>query len=206
LTDSLILASASPRRAELLQQIGVAFDVLPADIDETPQDGESPAAYVGRLAQEKAAAVAATHPGRAVLAADTTVVVDNDILGKPAGEVDGLAMLSRLSGRWHEVHTGVALHCEGAMAQTVTRTRVEFRAIDEDERSAYWRTGEPQGKAGGYAIQGLGAMFVRRIEGSYSGVVGLPLAETAQFLIQAGVTTGLGRRAIHSAKRVHPQT
>lgn len=189
--DDLILASASPRRAELLEQIGVRFRVVPADIDETPLAEESPDSYVGRLAVEKAVAVSRIHPGQPVLAADTTVVSAGQIMGKPGDANQSDAMLRQLSGRWHEVLTGVAVHSDAAIAQTVIRTRVAFRTIDEHERSAYWRSGEPRGKAGGYAIQGLGAVFVQRIEGSYSNVVGLPLAETAQFLHQAGVVTGL---------------
>lgn len=192
---SLILASASPRRAELLHQIGVDFCVVPADIDETLGEDETAADYVRRLAVEKARAVASKHPDQVVLAADTTVVAEGHILGKPGNVAELQQMLRRLSGGWHEVLTGIALFRAGTLAQTVTCTRVHFRTINEHEADAYWQTGEPADKAGGYAIQGLGAMFVQRIEGSYSGVVGLPLAETAKFLEQAGITTGLSSQA-----------
>ncbi len=202
--DDLILASASPRRAQLLEQIGVRFRIVPANIDETPRPGEAADTYVGRLAVEKAAAVAKIYPDQPVLAADTTVVADEHILGKPQSAREGDAMLRKLSGRRHEVLTGVAVQHGQSVAQTVTRTRVVFRTIEEHERVAYWRSGEPQGKAGGYAIQGLGAMFVLRIEGSYSNVVGLPLAETAEFLHQAGVATGLGLATNHSAALMSP--
>ncbi|MFK7887103.1 MAG: nucleoside triphosphate pyrophosphatase [Gammaproteobacteria bacterium] len=199
MSRSLILASASPRRAQLLEQIGVVFRVMPADIDETPRPDEGAEAYVGRLAIEKAAAIAARNPGHVVLAADTTVVVDEHILGKPDSADECETMLRKLSGRAHEVYTGIAVHSGDSVAQTVTRSRVHFRSIDKDERVAYWHSGEPKDKAGGYAIQGLGAMFVQRIEGSYSGVVGLPLAETAQYLSRCDVATGL---SVHATDNV----
>ncbi|MBN7795333.1 Maf family protein [Parahaliea mediterranea] len=190
---ALILASASPRRRELLRQIGVSFDVRAADIDETPQPGESPADYVCRMAREKAAAVASGASGEcAVLAADTTVVIDGDVLGKPRDALDGLAMLARLSGRTHEVMTAICL-CRGEeSSERLVVTRVTFATLDRDLCEAYLATGEPWDKAGAYGIQGLGAVLVDAIEGSYSNVVGLPLAETWRLLSEHRIPTGLG--------------
>lgn len=192
----VILASGSPRRAELLRQIGITFEVrLPAvAVDETPLADESAAAYVRRLAREKAAAVAASAPDRVVLAADTTVVLDGRILGKPVDAADAVAMLLALQGREHEVLTGVAVDCAGAIRCTVVRTAVRFRAVDREEAQAYWRTGEGADKAGAYGIQGIGAIFAEALEGSYSNVVGLPLAETERLLREAGVDTWSMRR------------
>ncbi len=182
----LILASQSPRRAELLHQIGVDFRVEPAHIDETPHPGESPADYVVRMALEKARAVHSRHPGERVLGADTSVILDNRILGKPADREEGIAMLLALGGREHQVLTAVAL--AGAhQGQALSASRVRFRPIGHAEAARYWATGEPADKAGGYAIQGLGAVFVEHIEGSYSGIMGLPLFETAQLLADAGL-------------------
>ena len=187
---AIVLASASLRRSQLLQQIGVRHRVVGADIDETPASGEEPAAYVQRLAAGKAAAVVARlagGPGTPVLAADTTVALEGRIFGKPADEADCLDMLGALAGRTHVVHTAVALWYDGRLRQALDTTYVTFRDIDEAERRRYWQSGEPAGKAGGYAIQGLGAVFVTRLEGSFSGVMGLPLAVTAALLDAAGV-------------------
>lgn len=189
---TLVLASASPRRRELLEQIGVAFTVSVADIDETPRTGEAPADYVARMAREKAAAVAgAVSPGSAVLAADTTVVIDDDVLGKPRDHLDGLAMLARLSGRTHEVLTAVCLCDDGGQEEVLVTTRVTFATLDRALCEAYLATGEPRDKAGAYGIQGLGAVLVESIEGSYSNVVGLPLAQTWRLLRERGIATGL---------------
>ena len=188
--DAIVLASASLRRSQLLQQIGVRHRVVGADIDETPGSGEEPAAYVQRLAASKIAAVVARLarvPGPPVLAADTTVALDGRIFGKPADEAECLDMLGALAGRTHAVHTAVALWHDGRLRQALGTSYVTFRDIDLAERRRYWRSGEPAGKAGGYAIQGLGAVFVTRLEGSFSGVMGLPLAETAALLDAAGV-------------------
>ena len=188
--DAIVLASASLRRSQLLQQIGVRHRVVGADIDETPAPGEEPAAYVQRLAAGKAAAVVARlagGPGPPVLAADTTVALDGRIFGKPADEADCLEMLGALAGRTHAVHTAVALWHGGFKRQALDTSYVTFRDIDLAERRRYWQSGEPAGKAGAYAIQGLGAVFVTRLEGSFSGVMGLPLAETAALLDAAGV-------------------
>lgn len=187
---TLILASASPRRQELLQQIGVSFVVQPADIDETPLPGETPLDYVARLARSKAAHVAGEQSG-VVLAADTTVVGQQQILGKPESREHGEHMLRKLSGSWHEVSTGIALVVSGSepvLMHDVVTTRVRFRDLSDDEIHAYLDTGEGVDKAGGYGIQGKGAVLVERIEGSYSNVVGLPLAETAMMLRKSGIS------------------
>ncbi|HEX5650067.1 MAG TPA: Maf family protein [Steroidobacteraceae bacterium] len=181
----IYLASASPRRSALLQQIDVPHEVRPVDIDETPHPGESPARYALRLAQEKARALRATlHAGdrKPVLAADTTVALGDEILGKPADRDDATRILSRLSGRDHEVHTAVALLHEGGAGARVSTSTVSFRELSEAEIDWYWRTGEPADKAGAYAVQGHGAIFVRHLSGSYSGVMGLPLYETWELL------------------------
>ncbi|MFK8017340.1 MAG: nucleoside triphosphate pyrophosphatase [Gammaproteobacteria bacterium] len=183
----LVLASASPRRADLLRQIGVAFDVVPAAIDERQRDRESPQPYVERMAREKAAKVAACHGDAVVLAADTSVVVDDEVLGKPEDAQAAARMLGALSGREHDVITAVAISAGSVLREVVTCTRVAMREIAQHEMHRYWQSGEPSDKAGGYAIQGLGAVFVRAIHGSYSGVVGLPLCETAELLQQSGI-------------------
>jgi septum formation protein len=183
----LRLASASPRRRQLLDLIGVPHLVTPADIDETPRDSERGDDYVVRLAREKAQAVWSQHDDLPVLAADTTVVVDREILGKPESEADAMAMLTKLSGREHLVHTGIALRTTRAMNVGISTTRVTFGPLTEAQVRAYWASGEPQGKAGAYAIQGLGAVFVSNISGSYTGVMGLPLYATAAMLRAQGV-------------------
>ena len=191
-SDSFIyLASGSPRRRELLQQIGVAFRVIGAELDETAHQGESPLAYVSRLAQAKAevgwerSRDLGTAP---VLAADTAVVLDAKILGKPKGLNDAMAMLLELSGRAHRVLTAVALRTAVGTEVKVSHSTVTFRSIDPSEARAYWETGEPSDKAGAYAIQGYAAIFISDLKGSYSGVMGLPLFETAALLKVAGVT------------------
>ena len=184
----LYLASGSPRRRELLTQIGVPFTVVSAPIDETPLPGEAPAAYVERLAQAKAVAgFAYTDGAGVVLGADTTVVLDGQILGKPENREEALAMLGDLSKREHQVLTAVALTDGQRSISRCVSTTVRFRTISFEEALSYWDSGEPVDKAGGYAIQGLGAVFVSGIEGSYSAVVGLPLSETAELLEQFGV-------------------
>ena len=193
----IVLASRSPRRSQLLRQIGVPHEVLPVDFDEARLEGESPRAYVQRLAGDKALharEVAGDPAARPLLAADTVVVLDEEIFGKPASEKDCERMLGALSGRTHEVMTAVALQCAGSVRLELSVSRVTFRPIGLGERRAYWRTGEPVDKAGGYAIQGLGAVFVERIEGSYSGVMGLPLFETTRLLDTAGVAVWQERR------------
>jgi len=183
----LILASQSPRRAELLQQIGISFTATPAEIDETPVGGESPEDFVRRMAVSKAQMIHAQHPQDIVLGSDTAVVLHGRILGKPDNREHAIEMLLSLSGREHRVLTGVAVvHAETEYA--VSDNRVLFRDITLEEAERYWESGEPSDKAGGYAIQGHGAVFIERIEGSYSGIMGLPLFETAQLLARAGVT------------------
>lgn len=191
--SDFILASRSPRRRELLAGLGLAFDCAPADIDETRRTDESAEAFVERLARGKAAAVAASTR-MLVLGADTEVVIDGETLGKPAGESDALAMLERLSGRTHEVLTGIAVTAGDRTESRVVRTHVTLRDTTPAERSAYWATGEPADKAGAYAIQGIGAIFVAHIDGSYTNVVGLPLFETVELLGRFGVDV-LGARA-----------
>ncbi|WP_374963392.1 Maf family protein [Spongiibacter tropicus] len=183
---NLILASASPRRAELLDQLGVSYRVCPADIDETPRSGEPPGRYVARMAREKAAA-STLSDGAIVLAADTAIALDGDILGKPEDRDDARAMLWRLSGRRHEVITSVALRGAGQLLAEQVVTAVWFGELSERRISAYLDTGEADDKAGSYGIQGRGAQFVARIDGSYSGVVGLPLYETAGLLRTLGM-------------------
>jgi septum formation protein len=167
-----------------MQQVGLEFSLLTAHVDETPLPGELPAAYVERLARAKAeAGLNGVPPGWGlVIAADTTVSVDGEVLGKPGSEAEALAMWRRLSGRSHEVLTGLAVADHERTAVAVVVTTVHFRTIADDEMLAYWACGEPADKAGGYAIQGRGALFVSRIEGSYSNVVGLPLAELGTLL------------------------
>jgi septum formation protein len=183
----LVLASASPRRTQLLQQIGVSHRIVPAEIDETRAAGETIDECVQRLARSKALQVQAQFPSLPVLGADTVVVVDEVLLGKPRDRADGLEMLRRLSGRSHQVLSAVALASPTRLQQALSRSVVRFRALTEQECSDYWDSGEPQGKAGAYAIQGRGAVFIEYLSGSYSGVMGLPLYETAQLLRFAGI-------------------
>lgn len=188
---TLYLASGSPRRRELLTQIGVPFITLSASIDETPLPAEAASGYVERLALEKARAGLASlerTDAAVVLGADTAVVVDGRILGKPVDRADALAMLDALSGREHEVLTAVALVSVAREDAHVVTSRVRMRALAPGEAQAYWQTGEPQDKAGSYAIQGLAGVFVTQLEGSYSAVVGLPLCETAQMLDAFGIS------------------
>ena len=188
--NSLYLASGSPRRRELLTQIGVPFTVVSVAIDETPLTNESAVSYVERLARGKATAglaVLENTSDACVLGADTAVIVDGKILGKPVDQADALAMLMALAGREHEMLTAIAL-TDGQRCETVcVSSRVRFREISVEEAITYWHSGEPQDKAGGYAIQGLGSVFVAGLNGSYSAVVGLPVCETAQLLGQFGI-------------------
>ncbi|MCG7901896.1 septum formation protein Maf [Candidatus Thiodiazotropha endoloripes] len=192
---SLYLASRSPRRRELLQQIGVRFELLDIEVDEGQLPEEQPANYVRRVAEDKAVAGfrqlsdAAQLP---VLAADTSVVVNGHILGKPEDRDHALWMLGQLSDTTHEVFSAVTL-CRSAPQTRVSVSRVTFRRLSETEMLDYWHTGEPLDKAGSYAIQGLGAQFIARLEGSYSGVMGLPLFETAQLLQLGGIDFGAGK-------------
>lgn len=178
----LLLASASPRRRDLLSAAGVAFTVAPADIDESRLPGEDPRAYVRRVATAKARAVAVRAPGARVIAADTTVALDGHVLGKPADAADATAMLTALSGRTHHVHTAVVVIDAGRVRRRVVTTQVRFRALRPDEIAAYIATGEPFDKAGGYGIQGAGGALVDHVRGSYTNVVGLPLAQALALL------------------------
>lgn len=188
----IYLASRSPRRKELLLQIGVDVEILPSDIDESVIPGEAPEHYVLRLAREKALACTQTIaknglPVMPVLAADTTVCADGEILGKPDDDIHAAAMLTKMSGRWHSVHTGVAMAMGDRVEMLLSSTQVEMKPLTEAEIAAYIASGEPRDKAGAYGIQGLAGAFISRIEGSYSGVMGLPIFETAQLLNTFGV-------------------
>lgn len=186
----IILASASPRRAELLDQIGVRYRVDVADIDEQIE-GELPEVAVQRLAQEKAQCVferqseSNTLP---VLGADTIVVQGEEILQKPTSRKEGLAMMAQLSGATHQVMSAVCVISSTGVSQALNCSQITFRATSEEERAAYWHCGESADKAGGYAVQGMAAIFIEQLQGSYSGVMGLPLFETAQLLRRAGVS------------------
>lgn len=184
----LVLASASPRRAALLQQIGVAFECRPQAIDESPREAEAAVEYALRMAVEKAqSALGDAAPTTAVLASDTVVVVGDEILGKPGNRQQALSTLAKLSDKRHRVLTAVVVASKNRLAHRLSASEVEFRAITAIEAEQYWRSGEPQDKAGAYAIQGLAAVFVRSLQGSFSGVMGLPLYETAELLREFAV-------------------
>lgn len=183
---SIVLASASPRRAELLKQIGLSFLVHPTDIDETPVNDERADHYVERLAREKARAGSVFAPDSLVIGSDTSVVLNGRILGKPVTADDAACMLGELSGQTHQVMTAVAVACNGACESRMVVTDVRFRELPAEEINAYVATGEPMDKAGSYGIQGRGGIFVEELRGSYSAVVGLPLQETAELLAGAG--------------------
>lgn len=183
---ALILASASPRRAQLLKQMGAHFRICPAAIDETPHPDEPAADYVVRMARQKALAIAATHPGALVIGSDTSVILDAVILGKPVDDADARATLGALSGRRHQVLTGVAVAGADECRSCLVTTDVSFHRLTERQIAAYVATGEPEDKAGSYGIQGFGGIFVEQLHGSYSAVVGLPLQETSALLAAAG--------------------
>lgn len=190
----LCLASVSPRRRELLSQIGVSHLVMGANIDEAVLPGETPGGYVSRLARQKALAIRLGGQKLPVLAADTTVAVAGKIFGKPRDRADAVDMLAELSGRAHEVLTAIALADSRGVAERLSSSTVRFRELSRQECLQYWETGEPRDKAGGYAIQGFGAVFVESLRGSYSGVMGLPLFETGELLRAAGIAYwGAGR-------------
>ncbi|HKJ77697.1 MAG TPA: Maf family protein [Gammaproteobacteria bacterium] len=190
MSPQVYLASASPRRRELLEQIGVAYEVLETDVVEERHEDEAPEVFVLRMALAKARSgwLRVEDGHRPVLGADTAIVLDHEVLGKPRDEADGLAMLERLSGRSHHVYTGVGLALQDGEEMTrLSVSTVTFRETTAAERKAYWATGEPADKAGAYAVQGRGALFVERLEGSYSGVMGLPLYETGELLAAFGI-------------------
>lgn len=188
----LYLASSSPRRQALLKQLGLTFSVVSADIDETPYSDEAPANYVERLALAKAKAgftqlTTVQQATACVLAADTTVSIDNCILGKPESQQQAVTMLQSLSNKTHQVFTAIVLYYQNTFIKRVITTEVTMRAITLEEAIAYWQTGEPKDKAGGYAIQGLAAIFIEKVVGDYYAVVGLPLCATTQLLNQVGI-------------------
>lgn len=189
MTPRLILASSSPRRRELLMQIGLQFDVIPAHIDETRHPAEDPAAYVQRLALEKARTVHALHPNSFVLGADTTVEIDGHALEKPIDRADAERMLRALANRVHHVHTGIALLSPQRQRTLLETTSVTFSAIDDTELAHYLDSGEPYDKAGAYGIQGYAARWIPRIDGDYFNVMGLPLAATVRLLHELGFTS-----------------
>ena len=190
----VVLASQSPRRRDLLDLVGIRHEVRPADIDEAVRPGEPPGAYTERLAREKARVIAAQEPDAVVVAADTTVVIDDEILGKPAHAAEARAMVRRLAGRTHEVFTGIAVRrgAEAREAAGVERVLVTVRALTETEIAAYVATGEPMDKAGAYGIQGFGATIVERIDGDYFAVMGLSLVRTVALLREGGPTYPFG--------------
>lgn len=190
----LILASTSPRRRELLAQISINYRVQTVEVDETPYSDETPQQLVQRLAQRKAEAVWQVRQATAheltdlpVLGADTVGLLEGKLLVKPVDFADAFTMLKNMSGRWHDIFTAVALTTRRGTTVALSHSRVKFRSVTDEDILAYWQTGEPQDKAGAYGIQGLGAVLVERLEGSYSGVMGLPLFETAQLLTAAGI-------------------
>jgi len=184
----IILASSSPRRRELLTQIGVTYKALAVDVSEAPHPGETPEHYVQRVAAEKSQmGMDLSNDGLPVLGADTEVVLDGEVLGKPRNFGQAARMLSRLSGREHRVLSAVSLRHGSHHWQALQTSLVTFRSIGADEMAAYWASGEPADKAGAYGIQGIGAVFVRHLAGSFSGVMGLPLFETAELLRNVGI-------------------
>ncbi len=187
----IYLASASPRRQELLTQIGVRFELLKVNVPEVPAVGEKPEDFVQRVALEKARAgkqLLAADDARPVLGADTAVVIDGNILGKPANKDDALAMLTRLSGRKHQVMSAVAVVADNEVVR-INVSQVTFDNLSREQIRAYWNSGECQDKAGAYAVQGQAAMFIQDLQGSYSGVMGLPLYETATLLNEFGINS-----------------
>ena len=183
----IILASQSPRRAQLLEALGLSFETVPADIDETYLPGEDPVAHAERLAREKTDAIHRSHPDAVVIGSDTVVIVDGEVLGKPADAADAVLMLMRLQGREHEVATGVAVAANGVLRSAVERVAVRMRRFDEADAAAYAATGEPLDKAGAYGIQGRGATLVEGITGDYYAVMGLPICTLIRLLQEAGL-------------------
>lgn len=188
----VVLASQSPRRRELLALIGIAHEVMPADIDESILDGETPVPHCERLARTKAATLAAQHPDAVVIGADTIVVVDGAILGKPRDATEAFDMLRRLSGRTHTVFTAVAVSLEGETHSDVVEVAVTFRALSDETITAYVATGEPMDKAGAYGIQGYGATIVERVDGDYFAVMGLPVGRMVELMQELRLTYRFG--------------
>ena len=192
-TPRIVLASQSPRRRELLANVGIPHEVRPADIDETLWPGETPEAHSMRLAREKSATIAAREPGAAVIGSDTIVVVDGEILGKPRDVAEAKAMIARLAGRSHTVFTAVAVARADRVHESVVRVTVTFRDLAPWEIDAYVATGEPMDKAGGYGIQGFGSTIVERIDGDYFAVMGLPVVTVVRLLGEVGIRYEFGR-------------
>ena len=192
MTVRIILASQSPRRRELLALIGIAHEVMPADLDESAWPDEIPSAHAERLARAKAEAIAAREPGAVVIGADTIVVLDGDLLGKPDDEVEAAATLRRLSGRTHTVHTAVAVARNGQVVSGVESAEVTFRPLTDTQIETYIATGEPMDKAGAYGIQGYGAVIVERVHGDYFAVMGLALGRLVGLLEQVGISYRFG--------------
>lgn len=203
--DFVYLASQSSRRAELLRQLGLRFEIVNAPVDESLRPREAPETYVQRVARDKAEAAAQRLQGKLrapIVAADTSVVLAGGILAKPRDRADGIAMLTKLAGRTHQVLSAVAVRTSAGIREALSISQVRFRAITPREAAAYWQTGEPLDKAGGYAIQGHAAIFVEHLEGSYSGVMGLPLFETAALLREAGVSVLPEEEAVQQIREV----
>ena len=190
---SVLLASSSPRRVSLLKQIGLIFETMSPDVDESLAVGEAPTAYVERLSKSKAAAGLMSRPTYVVIAADTVVTLGEEVLGKPRDQADGVRMLMRLSATTHRVLTGVTVASAADSRTQVVASDVSFRAVSEEEACAYWRTKGPADKAGGYGLQGIGSVFVEKIHGSPSAVIGLPMLETELMLKYFGIDTWSGR-------------
>ena len=178
----IVLASSSPRRKELLQQLGLDFEIYSPDIDESVHENELVHHYVERLAREKAQTVLKLFPEAIVIAADTSLGLDGQIIGKPESKNHAFEIWKQLSGRWHDVFSGLCVATQQQMLSQVVQTQVEFQHLTTQDMEDYWTTGEPVGKAGGYAIQGIASQYIPQIQGSYSNVVGLPLYEFAQLL------------------------
>lgn len=193
MVPQLVLASQSPRRAELLGRLGLEFEIRPADIDETYIDHEMPADHAERLAREKALAIARAAPDALVIGSDTIVLLDSDVLGKPRDGEEAVRMLMRLSGRDHEVYTAVAVAHGERMESALERVRVRFRRLDRAECEAYVETGEPMDKAGAYGIQGYGSSLVESIDGDYFAVMGLPVVRTLELIRRHGWRYRFGR-------------
>jgi septum formation protein len=198
----IILASRSPRRADLLRMLGLTFETIPADIDETYRAGERPGPHAERLARAKAQAIAARESDAVIIGSDTVVILDGAVLGKPRSQDEAVHMLMQLQGREHEVATGIAVCAEGALRSGVERVRVRFRPFAEDTAAAYAATGEPMDKAGAYGIQGYGATLVERIEGDFFAVMGLPICRMIELLESAGLAYDFRRLAPTGRKPV----
>ncbi len=202
----VLLASASPRRRQLLELIGIAHDVVPADIDESVRAHELPGAYAERLAREKSQTVSRSFPEALVIGADTTVVLDGAVLGKPRDTADAARMLRLLSGRTHQVITAVAAAVGGHCESAVENVAVTFRALSDGEIDDYVATGEPMDKAGAYGIQGYGATIVERVEGDYFAVMGLPLQKTTRLLGLLGLRYSFAEGVVTNESRTRPSS